>query len=72
MISEVRPAAAELHAKLERFMRDVFEPASASIGNNTAQPPIAGDSAVMEEMKAAARAAGLWNLWLPESEYGAG
>jgi acyl-CoA dehydrogenase len=27
---------------------------------------------VMEEMKAAARAAGLWNLWLPESEYGAG
>jgi acyl-CoA dehydrogenase len=26
----------------------------------------------MEEMKAAARAAGLWNLFLPESEYGAG
>ncbi|MCW9039538.1 MAG: acyl-CoA dehydrogenase family protein, partial [Rhodospirillales bacterium] len=27
---------------------------------------------VMEEMKAQARAAGLWNLFLPESEYGAG
>ena len=27
---------------------------------------------VMEEMKAKARAAGLWNLFLPESEYGAG
>jgi hypothetical protein len=26
MISEVRPVAAELHAKLERFMREVFEP----------------------------------------------
>ena len=27
---------------------------------------------VMEEMKAKARQAGLWNLFLPESEYGAG
>ncbi len=27
---------------------------------------------VMEEMKAAAREAGLWNLFLPESEFGAG
>ena len=27
---------------------------------------------VMEELKAHARADGLWNLWLPESEYGAG
>ncbi len=31
-----------------------------------AQPP------VMEELKAKARAAGLWNLFLPESEHGAG
>src|SRR5205814_3165948 len=27
---------------------------------------------VMEALKAKARAAGLWNLFLPESEYGAG
>ena len=27
---------------------------------------------VVEELKAKAKAAGLWNLWLPESEYGAG
>jgi acyl-CoA dehydrogenase len=73
MISEVRPAAAELHAKLERFMRDVFEPGERlyweqhrAAADRWTIPP------VMEEMKAAARAAGLWNLWLPESEYGAG
>jgi acyl-CoA dehydrogenase len=73
MISEVRPVAAELHAKLERFMREVFEPGEKlykeqqrANADRWAVPP------AMEEMKAAARAAGLWNLWLPESEYGAG
>ncbi len=34
--------------------------------NRWAQPPI------MEELKAKARAAGLWNLFLPESKHGAG
>src|SRR5215470_17668719 len=34
--------------------------------NRWEQPPI------MEELKAKARAAGLWNLFLPDSEYGAG
>src|SRR5262249_3301873 len=34
--------------------------------NRWAQPP------VMEELKAKARAAGLWNLFLPESKHGAG
>jgi acyl-CoA dehydrogenase len=73
MISEVRPVAAELHARLERFMREVFEPGEKryweqhrAAPNRWTIPP------VMEEMKAAARAAGLWNLWLPQSEFGAG
>ncbi|HZR80788.1 MAG TPA: acyl-CoA dehydrogenase family protein [Candidatus Binatia bacterium] len=35
-------------------------------GKRWAQPPI------MEEMKAKAKAAGLWNLFLPESKHGAG
>src|SRR5215470_18945187 len=34
--------------------------------NRWEQPPI------MEELKPKARAAGLWNLFLPDSEYGAG
>jgi len=35
-------------------------------GNRWSQPPI------MEELKAKAKAEGLWNLFLPESEHGAG
>jgi acyl-CoA dehydrogenase len=70
---EFRPHVQELHAKLEAFMRDVVEPGErtyleqhSAAGNRWTVPPI------MEELKAKARAAGLWNLFLPESEYGAG
>ncbi len=73
MTTEVRPAVAALHARLRRFMRDVVEPGErgyyeylAAAADRWTIPP------VMEEMKAAARAAGLWNLWLPESDDGAG
>ena len=46
----------------ERVYRDQLEAADDRWTN----------PAVMEEMKAAARDAGLWNLFLPESEFGAG
>jgi acyl-CoA dehydrogenase len=73
MTTEVRPAAAELQAKLERFMREVFAPGErryreqqrASADRWTLPP-------VFEELKAAAREAGLWNLWLPADEPGPG
>jgi acyl-CoA dehydrogenase len=73
MLTEVRPEVAALHERLETFMRDVVEPGEleyhrqqAAFSDRWTVPP------VMEEMKAQARAAGLWNLWLPESEFGAG
>ncbi|MBC5809510.1 MAG: acyl-CoA dehydrogenase family protein [Candidatus Eremiobacteraeota bacterium] len=73
MTSEVRPAVAELHAWLAAFVHEVVEPGERTYFEQHARaadrwtiPP------VMEEMKAAARAAGLWNLWLPRSEFGAG
>ncbi|MGO9489991.1 MAG: acyl-CoA dehydrogenase family protein [Solirubrobacteraceae bacterium] len=45
---------------------ELYERQRAESGNPHSQPP------VMEELKAAAREAGLWNLFLPDPEDGAG
>jgi acyl-CoA dehydrogenase len=73
VISELRGEAVDVHERLKRFMDDVVYPNEreyalqhAAFADRWTVPP------VMEEMKEKARAAGLWNLWLPESEYGAG
>jgi acyl-CoA dehydrogenase len=73
MSMELRPEVAALQARLREFTRDVVEPGErtyweqhAALGNRWSIPP------VLDELKAKARAAGLWNLFLPESEYGAG
>jgi acyl-CoA dehydrogenase len=73
MLTALRPDVERLRERLAEFMRDVVEPGErayhdqhAAASDRWSIPP------VMETMKAQARAAGLWNLWLPESEYGAG
>jgi acyl-CoA dehydrogenase len=73
MPTDIRPHVADLHERLTAFMHDVVEPGErayweqhAAFADRWTIPP------VMEEMKAQARAAGLWNLFLPESELGAG
>ena len=65
--------AAELRQRLLGFMDEAVYPAErvyhdqlAKAANRWSIPP------VMEELKTKARAAGLWNLFLPESEFGAG
>ena len=64
-----------LVARVSRFMREEIVPAEAAYaaaltGNRDhrrwRQPPI------MEALKAKARAEGLWNLFLPDAEHGAG
>jgi acyl-CoA dehydrogenase len=64
---------AELHEKLTDFMADHIYPAEpifteqvAALDNPWTRPPI------MEELKRKARDAGLWNLFLPDSRFGAG
>ena len=64
-----------LAERLERFMREEIAPAepvyAAALSGSTdhrawRQP------AIMEALKAKAREAGLWNLFLPDAEHGAG
>ncbi len=61
--------------QVERFMRERVIPKEQTYFDQLAHstdwrqwriPPI------LEELKAEAKAVGLWNLFLPESEYGAG
>ena len=73
MANDVRPEVIDLQARLTAFMKDVVDPGErlywqqhAAFVNRWTIPP------AMEDMKAKARAAGLWNLFLPESELGAG
>ncbi len=62
-----------LRAQLEAFMDELVYPNEKTYreqletaGDRWTVPPI------MEELKREARGAGLWNLFLPDSEYGAG
>ena len=63
----------EFRARLSAFMdenvyanEEVYEQQLSAASDRWANPP------VMQEMKARAKAAGLWNLFLPEAEFGAG
>ncbi|WP_206831495.1 acyl-CoA dehydrogenase family protein [Alicyclobacillus fructus] len=62
-----------LKRKLEDFMEEVVYPGERIYYEQLAQQPSRWMvPPIMEEMKAKAKAAGLWNLFLPDSEYGAG
>jgi acyl-CoA dehydrogenase len=74
MLTEVRSEVAGLRDRLIAFMHDVVEPGERiyheqhrAFGSERWKVP-----PVIEDLKSKAKAAGLWNLWLPESEYGAG
>ena len=74
MIPEISPRAAELARQIQSFMDEHVYPNEKlyeqQLHEDLAQPfrmpPI------LEEMKAKAKAQGLWNLFLPHSENGAG
>src|SRR5437016_6035237 len=66
----------DLRVRLARFMDDHIYPAEPAFAAEVAENRRRGNrwvpTQVMETLKAKARAAGLWNLFLPQSEYGAG
>jgi len=70
------PKVIDLQQRLTAFMEEHIYPAEAVYHHEVAENRQAGNpwqpTRVMEKLKAAARAKGLWNLFLPESELGAG
>ena len=70
------PKVIDLQQRLTAFMEEHIYPAESVYHHEVAENRKAGNpwqpTRVMEKLKAAARAEGLWNLFLPESELGAG
>jgi len=62
-----------LQKKLQAFMDEHVYPNEATYGRQLDEGASRWDiPPIMEELKAKAKAAGLWNLFLPESKRGAG
>jgi acyl-CoA dehydrogenase len=73
MSIELRPEVAALQDRLRAFVRDIVEPGERTYWEQHAAAPDRWSvPPVIDQLKAKARQAGLWNLFLPESEYGAG
>jgi len=70
------PRTQELQSKVRQFMEDHVYPNEPRYWDELEANTQAGKRwsvlALIEELKPKARAQGLWNLFLPESEYGAG
>jgi acyl-CoA dehydrogenase len=72
MRAEVSGRAKELQQRLAAFMGEHIYPNEATFHRQKADGDRWQPVPIVEELKPKARAAGLWNLFLPESEYGAG
>jgi acyl-CoA dehydrogenase len=63
---------ADLFAPLLDFMDDHVYPAESVLAAQLAEIPPFTTPPIIDELKTVARAVGLWNLFLPDREYGAG
>lgn len=66
------PKVQELRARVQAFMDEHVYPAEKEFYRQVAEGDRWQPTAIVEELKAKARAAGLWNLFLPDSEHGFG
>jgi len=64
--------ATELQRRVAAFMNEHIYPNEPTYHRQIAEGDRWQPVPIIEELKPKARAAGLWNLFLPESEYGAG
>ena len=66
------PKVKDLQRRVSAFMDDYVYPNERTYHHQIADGDRWQPTAIVEDLKPKARAAGLWNLFLPESEYGAG
>jgi acyl-CoA dehydrogenase len=66
------PQVEALRTRISAFMREAVFPAEARFAQELATEDRWHATGTMEELKRLAKAEGLWNLFLPDSEYGAG
>ena len=71
MISEVSEKTRELQQKLNAFMSEHIYP-NERLYEDQIEASRWTPTSIVEDLKPKARAAGLWNLFLPEDENGAG
>ena len=74
MMPELRPEAVELVEKVKDFIDSEVRPKEHVFHEqiNVGKDRWSSYPSVIDELKEKARAKGLWNLFLPESEFGAG
>ena len=72
MIFEMSKRARDLHAHVSRFMDEHVFPNEALAARQVAEGDRWEPVPIVETLKAKAKAQGLWNLFLPESDHGAG
>src|SRR3989442_6393736 len=66
------PHVTDLQQRLKSFMEEHIYQNEAIFHAEIAQGDRWQPTSIVESLKSKARAAGLWNLFLPESEYAAG
>src|SRR5687768_18426984 len=69
---QVSPRAKDIYQKLAAFMAAHVFPNEKTFAAQVSEGERWRPVPLIEELKAKARAEGLWNLFLPESEHGAG
>ena len=73
MIFDLSPKAQDLQGRLLEFARKECQPAEAVFADQLKKAADRWQAVpVVEDLKKRAKALGLWNLFLPESEHGAG
>src|SRR5579864_8092370 len=72
MLFEFSPKVRELEARLRAFMDEHIYPNESLYFRQISEGERWKPVAIVDELKTKARAAGLWNLFLPDRDYGAG